>query len=161
MQSIPTYGPDGRRTRSFSLEAIERLLARSLVTVRRNRKGVITRAHFRSPDGGHALLATCHMGQKYCVEGSSGPLHWWEFRDFLCREDRDWFRANESADIERYLQTIFRAVPLSCLTAAKPDPAPAPAPVAAAPRRAKVVSIDAFRKRRPATLVHEQQTLAA
>ena len=115
---IPTYAAEGgKRTRSFTLAAIQRMEEKNLVYVRRNRKGVVTRAHFRTPDGGNPLASVCRMGQKYSAITGSETARWWEFREFLNHADRTWLRENVSKEeAERTLVSIFRAVSLSCIT---------------------------------------------
>src|SRR5438270_11528274 len=89
VSSIPTYASDGRRIRSYSLPAIERLLSMSKVVVRRNRKGKIVSASFRPHDGASPLRGTCNMGQRYSMLVRVGDYRLWQHRRLNPPQDTD------------------------------------------------------------------------
>ncbi len=176
---VPAYSSSGRRLRNYSLDAIERILALEppgVVVKRNKRTGRITSAQFlplpqnsKAVEGKEPLRKTAHMGQAYSFQQSledSGRKAWSFSRLLLPGDDED---------MERRLQMIFRAVPLSCLTLVKDtataEPAaievntsqvevsePEPDPPAAS---AKVVSISTGRGFRRAVSNDTDERLAA
>ena len=105
---IPTYASDGRRLRDYSLGAVLRLAALSKVVVRRNRRtGAVKWAQFRPPAGANPLRAVCRMGQRrYSYREQVGEYRAWRHAAGLTPND---------PEQDRFLQGVFRAVPLSCM----------------------------------------------
>lgn len=142
-KTVPTYAADGRRLRSYTLEAIERLVKLDLVAVQRNRHGRIVLANFRPVDGANPIRTTAHLGTKYSFnEHLPSGLTAWKHRALL-RDERALAAtlgelADDPADADLFIRRVFRAVPLSCLTQSEGAPA-------------KVVSIDAGRRKRKAS----------
>lgn len=157
--TVPTFAADGRRLRNYTPEAIEHLLSLSLVAVERGRKDRIKCAFFRPTSGASPVRPKAHMGTKY----SSNELlpsghHSWKHRRLLQSQHLEEILgvpvANEK-ELDRFLQSVFRAVPLSCLVSnfdGKPEMTPAAEqqPKAAVMSKAdrKVVAIDSFAARR-------------
>jgi hypothetical protein len=126
---IPAYASNGRRLRSYSLATIEACLAMtppSVVVKRNKRTGRITSAQFMplprdssAVEGKEQIRKHAHMGQRYCFrqkvddEGHQA----WRFAPFLTPLAMRLDPGVTADDIERWLQSIFRAVPLSCLSA--------------------------------------------
>ena len=108
-QRIRWFSADGRPLRSYSRERLEFLAAHDRVVLIRNRKGRITSAHFREA-GSSPIQAHAHMGQRYSFEQRVGDARLWQHKRLLHGA-----RGAELADAERYLQAVFRAVPLSCM----------------------------------------------
>ena len=116
---MPAYSSCGRRLRNYSLEAVERFLSVTppACSVKRNRKtGRITSVQFfplpqSSPavGGKDPLRKTAHMGQHYsfaqAVDKSGRRV--WRFASLLLPRDED---------TETYIMSVFRAVPLSCIS---------------------------------------------
>lgn len=148
-KKIPTLSADGQRWRGYSLEAIERLRGKDLVTVERGRRGQIKVAYFRKIDGANPIQATAHMGTRYSFEEPLRSGHFaWTHRE-LVRDDNSLAAIfgvppDDRADAERYVRAIFRAVPLSCMKQDEPTP-PEPTPPA------KVIPFAGKRKRTAAT----------
>ncbi len=119
--TVPAYSSSGRRLRNYSLEAVERFLSAEPPTcsVKRNRKtGRICSVQFfplpqnsAALEGKEPLRKTAHMGQHYSfaqqVDESGRRV--WRFSPVLVPRD---------VDAETFLMSVFRAVPLSCMTAA-------------------------------------------
>ena len=144
-KTVPTYAADGRRLRSYTLEAIERLLQLDLIAVQRNRAGRIVTAHFRDGGGANPIRNSAHMGQNYSFEemlpsGNSAWKHSDLFRDKRDRQTLYDDAYGDVAAIDLFVRGIFRAVPLSCMS--RPETPTSPA---------KVVSIDTGRKRKAPT----------
>jgi hypothetical protein len=140
--SIPTFGADGRRLRSYSLPAVERLLSLSKVVVRRNRRGRITSACFRPTDGANPLRLTALMGTRYSYQQQLDEHRAWSHRRLIQRQDVEALMGEELLDeveIDVYVRAVFRAVPLSVM---RRDPRKTPLDRVPA----KVVSIDSGRK---------------
>lgn len=121
---IPTYQADGTtrlhgvRFRDYSLAMVERLLTDSKVVVRRNRKGQIVAAQYRAESGANPLRATALTGTRYSFLEQIYEVRVWSHRRLIPRQDLEQMAGEpleNEALCERYLQTIFRAVPLSCL----------------------------------------------
>lgn len=156
-QKVPTYGSDGRKLRSYSIEAIERLLSLSAIVVRRNRNGKIVCAHFRPQDGANPLLATCNMGQRYSHREHVGDAgaRVWAHKRLIQRQDIEELTGiplDAPEDLDLYLRGIFRGVALSCMTQADPPAAP-PKP----PAKGKVIP---FPARRPAPAASDERKAA-
>ncbi len=122
---IPAYSSSGRRLRNYSHEAVERILGltpTACVAKRNKRTGHICSVQFlplpqnsSAVEGKEPLRKTAHMGQHYCFEQAildSGRKAWGFAKILVPREDRD---LDDPEDMERRLQLIFRAVPLSCM----------------------------------------------
>ena len=141
---VPTYAADGRRLRSYSLSAIERLHKMSMVAVRRNRYGKIVAAFFRHSDGANPILCSAHTGTRYSDLVRVGPdTRAWQLRGFIQRQDLEAVLGEKLAtkeELDLYVRRIFRAVPLSCITTRQPE-----LPTKKTP--AKVVSIDTGRRK--------------
>ena len=104
--------------RNYSLAAVERMLRATppMISVKRNRRsGHITSVQFfplpqdsAAVEGKEKLRKTAHMGQHYsfaqAVDDSGRRV--WRFSPVLVPRD---------ADIESYIMSVFRAVPLSCI----------------------------------------------
>lgn len=116
---IPTYSPDGNRWRDATLANVEYWLSLQLVVVRRNRRGLITCVQFLDALGANPLRATAHMGQHYSVKRRFSGKPVWEFKPFL---------PGAFPDADRFLRSIFRAVPLSCLKVVPIDSHPSYSP---------------------------------
>jgi len=83
---VPAFSSDGRRTRSYTLGACERLLEKDRVTAKRNARGEIRCIHFRCRavgdlDGGSALRAVATMGQRYSHFAQVGDVNLWQLKD--------------------------------------------------------------------------------
>ena len=124
---IPMYAADGItrlhgvRFRDYSLAMIERLLAESRVVVRRNRKGRIVSAQYRpDPERGDALplSASALAGTRYSFLEQIYEVRVWSHRRLIPRQDLESMAGKplERVEAELFVQSIFRAVPLSCLT---------------------------------------------
>ena len=125
---IPAYTANGLRLRNYSLSAIETCLCLtppSVVVKRNKRSGRITSAQFlplpansSAVAGKEPTLKTAHLGQRYSfaqrVDESGRTV--WCFVKFLTPREMLLDPDVSLADIERYMQLVFRAVPLSCLT---------------------------------------------
>jgi hypothetical protein len=98
---------------------IERLLAQSKVFVRRNRHGRIVAAQYRAATGAATpLRASALAGTRYSFLETIHASKMWVHRRLLPKQDLEKMAGEaleNEADRERYLQAIFRAVPLSCL----------------------------------------------
>jgi hypothetical protein len=122
-RSIPSYAADGTRLRKdFSEEAVEHLLALSLVVVRRSPRGRIQCALWRGETGAHPLRATAHLGTRYhrLRRVSETSLKIYELRDLLGERDSDVAKLSpvERAQRDLFLRRVFREVPLSVMAAA-------------------------------------------
>ena len=119
---IPTYAADGARLRNLSLPAVEHLLSINDVIVRRDKAGNIKRAQFievltPGPQKENGSL----VGQTYSyLQNLPSGHRAWRFSELLCSESKEQLSAEglEKEDIERFLMATFRAVPLSCMSAA-------------------------------------------
>jgi len=112
-----------------SIESIERCLSVEppILTVKRNRRtGRICSAQFlplarnsAALEGNETLRKTAHMGQHYSYAAAVDEAGHksWRFVDFLFPADLR-LELDAQAAVEAYLQSVFRAVPLSCLCAA-------------------------------------------
>jgi len=92
--------------RHHTLTQIENLLQHGRVSVVRNRRNLITEAHYRQADGASSLPDTFRGGTKYVHEEHlrSGHTVW----------QHNWLpRTGSSADL--FVRAAFRAVPLSVL----------------------------------------------
>jgi hypothetical protein len=78
---VPSFAADGRRTRSYTLGACERLFSLDKVTAKRNARGEIRAIHFRDQDGGSALRAVATMGQRYSEFVQVGDVNLWQLKD--------------------------------------------------------------------------------
>jgi hypothetical protein len=126
-EGIPAYTANGLRLRNYSLRAIEACLAMTppAVVVKRNKRtGLITSAQFMplprnssAVDGKEPIKKHAHMGQRYSFHQpvDTNGHRAWRFSKFLTPLDMQLDPGVTSEDIERWLQKIFRAVPLSCL----------------------------------------------
>ncbi|WP_180542191.1 hypothetical protein [Nevskia soli] len=124
---VPTYAANGSPLRRYSVAQIERCLALTppRVVVKRNKRtGKITSAQFlplprdsRAIDGQDEIRKTAHMGQRYSYRSPVDDQghRVWRFSKFLVPHEMRLDPGIEPEDIERWLQTVFRAVPLSCL----------------------------------------------
>lgn len=152
-KTVPTYAVDGRRLRSYTLEAIERLLQMDLVAVQRNRAGRIVTAHFRDGEGANPIRATAHLGTKYSFNQHlpSGRTAW-KYRA-LMRDERALAAslgeiADDPVDADLFIRRVFRAVPLSCIKrTSAPESLPAGKQFTGS---VKVVSIETARAKRKA-----------
>jgi hypothetical protein len=135
IRNIQCFAADGRRIRSYSPEAIERLREGGRVVVIRNRSGRVTSAHFCEIAGANPVSKTAHMGQHYSYQQSIGEARLWQHRPLISRVDRnELLDSMDHNQAENFIRGVFRAVPLSCLSAGKP--------------KAKVVSIAEYRSGR-------------
>lgn len=105
--------------RNYSLDAVERMLQADppMISVKRNRKtGRICSVQFfplpessSAVEGKEPLRKTAHMGQHYsfaqAVDESGRRV--WRFSPLLVPRDED---------TETFIMSVFRAVPLSCIT---------------------------------------------
>lgn len=85
-ETVPAFSYDGlRRLRRYSRAAAQHLEGLSLVTVRRNKRGVILAIHFRDKTGA-SPLRTSHglYGQRFSFNERLSPLHrTWKHADKL------------------------------------------------------------------------------
>jgi hypothetical protein len=162
MDSIPTYRANGKRLSDSSLERVERLLALKLVVARRDRHGRIRNIQFKWENGHlEPLRKTAHMGQHYSfplwIEGHRTGT--WDHKP-LVRDERSLEalfgeKPDNREEAERFVQAIFRAVPLSCLKEERSSSASA----RREPKRlAPVVNIADYRK---TTQMSGEEKLAA
>lgn len=104
--------------RDYSLAAIKRLLALSKIVVRKNRRGEIVAAQYRPECGANPLRLTAFCGTRYSFLERIHESRLWSHRRLLPRQDLEQLAGEPLEDDklrERYLQAIFRAVPLSCI----------------------------------------------
>ena len=141
---IPTYAANGQRIRDYTETAIARLLSLDLVVVERGRRNKIRCAHLRPQGGANPLRRTAHTGTYYSFEEPLPSGHFvWKHRPLLQRQDVAQLLGEpieSEAELDRFLQSIFRAVPLSVMK--KPSVSVMKKP------SVKVVSIS--RRKRPA-----------
>jgi hypothetical protein len=130
--SVPTFAADGRRLRNRTPESIEHLLALSLVVVERGRKDRIRAAFFRPTDGATPVKPRAHMGTKYSYNEHLPSGHTaWKHRRLLQSQQLEELLGIPQAsdeDLDRFLQSVFRAVQLSCMVSCfdqKPEMTPA------------------------------------
>jgi hypothetical protein len=115
--NIPTFAADGRRLRNSSPEAVERLLAREQIVVRRNRRGRIICAQFREDNGANPLRKTAHMGTHYSFEEHVNDCYVWRHKPLPQPQTAARMMGEEVEDerlIDRYIRRIFQNVALSC-----------------------------------------------
>ena len=144
LTTIPTYAADGRRLRNYPLLQIENLLTSGAVRVDRNRRGEIKAANFL-PVSGSAANISAFMGQTYSFHEHLPSGHRaWKHSSLFRGSVRELLDADASErERDEFVRNIFRAVPLSVMAASADVATPAPKP-------AKVISIDSYRKKRPA-----------
>jgi hypothetical protein len=148
---IPAYAASGRRLRNYSHEAVDRLLALErpgCVAKRNKRTGRVTSITFlplpqnsTAVEGKEPIRKTAHMGQSYSFKEhlTDTGLRTWMFTKLLLPRAGDEEHCEFADEMERRLQMIFRAVPLSCMVVEMPrrDGSPAaellPEPSAAEP----------------------------
>ena len=122
MATIPTYSAAGRRLGNRRLAIIEQLLADGLVTVERNRKGTITCAQYRfrvrKPE--EVRIPTGHSFQETLPSGHRA----WKFASEALSEELS--AEKDQKDAERFVQAVFRAVPLSILAGRPAKPVVVP-----------------------------------
>ena len=144
---IPAYSSSGRRLRNYSVDAIERILQLEppgVVVKRNKRTGRICSAQFlplpqnsKAVEGKEPIKKTAHMGQSYSFRQAledSGRRAWSFSRLLLPGDDED---------MERRLQMIFRAVPLSCLTLVQAPSLAEPATIEVEASEVKASEIEA------------------
>jgi hypothetical protein len=115
--SIPTFAADGRRLRNYSPEAIERLLIRGMIVVRRNKRGRIICAQFREDNGANPLRQTAHMGSNYSFEEHCGDAYVWQHKPLMKPQTAARLMGEEVEDeriVDRYVRAIFQNVAISC-----------------------------------------------
>jgi hypothetical protein len=106
--TIPAYSPDGRRRRNVSAGAVERLLNQDKIVIRKNKNGRVTCVQFLCEDGANPLQSVAHGGTKYSFQRRFGLARVWVLKNLAPSGDED-------ADL--FVRCVFRAVPLSVLTA--------------------------------------------
>jgi len=115
--TIPTYAADGRRLQNRRLAAIEQLLRDGLVIVHRTRKGAITCAQFLPAEGAAAVARSIPTGNSFLESLPSGRRAW-KFASEPLEDETD------QAEAEKFIRTVFYAVPLSiaggCLPLLRP-----------------------------------------
>ena len=131
---VPTYAANGRRLFDHTVAAIERLLVLSRVVVKKSRKGKILAATYRPLSGASPIAKTAHRGTRYSYWAHINEVHVWTHRRMIQAQDLEYLMGempDDPEEAERFVQAVFRAVPLSCM-----------------PKRpkAKVVSIESGRK---------------
>lgn len=137
--TIPTYAADGRRLRSYTPSAVARLISLDQIVVECNRKGKIVCATFRPASGANPIRKTAHLGQHYSFrEALPSGHHCWKHSNVLTRREAGELAGHDLEKVEgdRFIRTVFWAVPLSILQRQEKATA------------AKMVSIDRGRKPR-------------
>ena len=95
-RTVPAFSSDGqRRLRRYSERAAEHLEGLSLVTVKRNRRGLILAIHFRDKFGGSPLRATAKAGQRY------------SFQERISERHRAWAHAEIKGDVTYFVQVLI------------------------------------------------------
>ena len=110
---VATFAADGGRLPDRSLSSITRLLSLSLVVVRRNFRGAIVRAHFRSVSGANPLRRSAHIGTRYSYQehtGDDSAYRTWRHRRLVQSTALD----REQAEL--FVRAVFLEVPLSCMS---------------------------------------------
>jgi hypothetical protein len=127
---VPTYIADGRRCRDYTRAMCERLEKRGMMVLERNRRGKVVCATFRpealdsstrrNPTRPTIPTGTYHSREEL-IEN-----HWvWQHRPRITLNELSQVMGEraECEDIETFLQTVARAVALSCIDdPAKPRP---------------------------------------
>lgn len=147
---IRTYAASGTRLRDRSLESIETLETLGKVAVKRNKRGTITGAQFKSDNGANPLSKTAHMGQVYSyVQELPSGHKCWKHRA-LCQnmaiEALFGEPVEDRAELDKYVRAVYLNVALSVIVEPQPKQPPAPAPSSAA---ANVRNIADYADRRP------------
>ena len=107
---VPTYNVEGKRLRrDRTLASIQALLAVSLVSVVRDRKGNIKRAIMHYGTGKPAVLKTAYLGTRYSYREALRDGH-------SCYNLRKLGGNDPKGD--DYLRPIFMNVMMSCMSAA-------------------------------------------
>lgn len=151
-QRIPAYAANGVRLRDFSLEAVWALLVYGRVEATTNRRGEIRRIDFLPIVVEADVDDTSYRGQTYSRQvdvdaGRSARSRVWEFRPLIPPQAQyDLYRdADSIEDVERFIRSIFVAVPLSIAVSpfdGKPEMTPP------AQRKAKVIPFPVVRSYR-------------
>jgi hypothetical protein len=145
---IPTYAANGLRLSDSSIERAKRLLRMGYAAARYDRRGNLRVIQCISDVGRDKLRATAHMGQHYASLQTlpSGARAWKHnklIQDERLLETLFGEKPDNLKQADLFVRAIFRAVPISCMGRTKSEP-PESGP-------AKVISIDAGRKRRTAS----------
>ena len=116
---IPTYAVDGTRLRDYAASAVDHLFKLSMVVVRRNKKGVPVSAQFRETvTGANPLRSSSLAGTRYSFLEQIHEVRVWSHRRLIPRSDLEEIAGQPfktEQECERFVQAIFRAVPLSCI----------------------------------------------
>lgn len=114
-QRIPTYRASGEQRRDYSPEALEKLEAAGRVLIERDEQGRMIAAQFKpKPDPKPTVRLSIPTGTYYSFEEFVGSGYYaWAHKD-LSRDAAE-LVGREAAEVDAFLQRIFRSVPLSCM----------------------------------------------
>jgi len=117
---IPTYRANGRRVSDSTPVRVERLLAEGLVVASYSRHGRLRSIQFKHDAGTNPVHKSAHQGQRYSYAQALPSGHFaWKHRELLGRGEIEALfgelTAEEIAQRDRFVRSVFRAVPLSVL----------------------------------------------